>query len=164
MGTLRFAHPALAQPILRANPPRPCYAYEGETVSKQRSVQMRRAGKVLLLSALVFCCGERPTVAADDSAQYVQIRLVPDKPPYRTVCDVTDTSNKQIIATLHLYPIRPWKPPYQGTDNGGPFGLFPGVLAHVAAWPDGVAPECWLVSSHYRKMPPMKTAVHRRPK
>ena len=125
---------------------------------------MGSVGKVLLLAAFVFCFGERPTIADDDSAQYVQIRLVPDKPPYSTVCDVTDTSNKQIIATLHLYPLPPWKPPYRGTDNGGPFGLFPGVLAHVAAWPDGVAPECRLVSSHYRRMPPIKTAAHRRPK
>ena len=125
---------------------------------------MRRAGKMLLLFALVFCFGERPTIADDGSAQYVQIRLVPDKPPYSAVCDVIDTSNKQIIATLHLSALPPWKPPYQGTDQGGPFGLFPGVLAHVAAWPDGVAPECWLVSSHYRKMPPVKTAVRRRPK
>jgi hypothetical protein len=38
------------------------------------------------------------------------------------------------------------------------------VLAYVAAWPEGVTPECWLVSSHYRKMPPIKTAVRRRPK
>jgi hypothetical protein len=128
------------------------------------SVQMRRAGKVLLLSALVFYCGERPTIADDGSAQYVQIRLVPDKPPYSTLCDVTDTSNRQIIATLHLAPLPPWKPPYRGTDNGGPFGLFPGIHAHVAAWPDGVAPECWLVSSHYRKMPPVKTAGRHRPK
>src|SRR5260370_29174740 len=117
---------------------------------------MSGAGKVLLLSALVFCFGERPTIADDDSAQYVQIRLVPDKPPYSTVCDVTDTSNKQIIATLHLSPLPPWKPPYRGTDNGGPFGLFPGVHAHVAGVPDGVAPEFRLVSLPYKTIPPVK--------
>lgn len=129
---------------------------------------MSRAGKLLLLAAFIFCWGERPTIADDDSAQYVQIKLVPVRPPFppanHTFCEVSDTSKKQIIATLHLYPLPPWKPPYRGTDQGGPFGLFPGVPAYVAEWPEGIAPECRLVSSHYRRMPPIKTAVRRRPK
>lgn len=129
---------------------------------------MSRAGKVLLLSAFVFCFGERPTIADDDSAQYVQIKIVPVRPPFpptdHVYCEVSDTSNKQIIATLHLSPLPPWKPPYRSTDLGGPFGLFPGVPAYVAEWPGGLAPECWLVSSHYRRMPPVKTVVRHRPK
>ena len=129
---------------------------------------MSRAGKVLLLAAFVFCWGERPTMADDDSAQYVQIKLVSVRPPFpptgHVYCEVSDTSNKQIIATLHLSPLPPWTPPYRGTDQGGPFGLFPGVPAYVAEWPGGLAPECWLVSSHYRRMPPVKTAVRHRPK
>jgi hypothetical protein len=129
---------------------------------------MSRAGKVLLLSALLFCWGERPILADDDSAQYVQIKLVPVRPPFppinHTYCEVSDTSKKQIIATLHLYPLPPWTPPYRGTDQGGPFGLAPGVRAYPAEWPAGVTPECWLVSSHYQKMPTAKTAARHRPK
>jgi hypothetical protein len=129
---------------------------------------MSRAGKVLLLAAFVFCWSERPSIADDDSAQYVQIKLVPVRPPFpptgHVYCAVSDTSNKQIIATLHLSPLPPWTPPYRSTDQGGPFGLFPGAPFYVAEWPGGLAPECWLVSYHYRRMPPIKTAVRRRPK
>ncbi len=129
---------------------------------------MRGAGKVLLLSALVFCFSESPTIADDDSAQYVQTKIVPVRPPFppsdHLYCVVNDTSNKQIIATLHLSPLPPWTPPYRSTDQGGPFWLVPGKPFYVAEWPGGVTPECWLVSSHYQKMSPIKTAVRHRPK
>jgi len=129
---------------------------------------MSSAGKVLLLAALLFCWGESPSVADDDSAQYVQTKIVPVRPPFppsdHLYCVVNETSNKQIIATLHLAPLPPWTPPYRSTDQGGPFWLVPNKPFYVAEWPGGVTPECWLVSSHYQKMPPIKTAVRRRPK
>ena len=117
---------------------------------------------------LLFFVGVKARASDDDSAQYVQTKIVPVRPPFpptdHLYCVVNETSNKQIIATLHLAPLPPWTPPYRSTDQGGPFWLVPSKPFYVAEWPGGVTPECWLVSSHYQKMPPIKAAVRRRPK